>query len=242
MGKVPKPKMTKITGIPRGNHGPSRPKSQVNHFTLHHIVGDAAAAIGEIRKASRVMSFSYAVGSDGTIYEATGIGTVPYSDGNYQSNLTTVSTEHAGGHPSVPYTEAMYQGTIRLHAWLIDQLGNHAFKRHRDVSDSPTACPGGLNVERIAREAKKLRDSYYKEKTMTSSQVKALYKKYLNRQPTAAQLKLYTGQSEVRLLNAIANTLKGNWERRGKEIDELKEQLSDGYVPVTETLYQKKGK
>lgn len=153
--------MIKVTGIPAGNHGPARPASQVTQATFHHIVGDAAGAIAEMRKASRQMSWSFCVGSDGKIYEGTGIGTVPYCDGNYASNKRSVSTEHAGGLPSVPYTAKMYASSIKLHAWLIDQLGIKSFKRHRDVSDTPTACPGGLDVEKIVAGAKKLRASYY---------------------------------------------------------------------------------
>jgi len=240
MGKVPKPAMTKITGIPATNHGGARPASQVTRATFHHIVGDAAAAIAETRKASRQMSFSFCVGSDGAIYEGTGIGLMPYSDANYASNRITVSTEHAGGHPSVPYTEKMYQSSIRLHAWLIDELGINDFKRHRDVAQ--TACPGGLDVERIVREAKALRNSYYKEtkKMVDEHQLSVLYRLRLGRPITDYGRANYLGKKTFAEVDALLMSSDAQKEATAQAKagtlnvpDFLSQPLREVYKPAT---------
>lgn len=146
--------VSKIGIVPASNHGGGRP-ARPTHITDHHVVGDAAAALAEAQKPSRQVSFTYTIGSDGTIYQALPEMTIPYTDGNGPSNRRALTIEHAGGHPNVPYTEAMYRSSIHLHAWLRQEFGIPVqnILGHKQVSDSPTACPGGLDTERIKRES-----------------------------------------------------------------------------------------
>lgn len=146
--------VNKIGIVPASNHGGNR-GIRPTHITDHHIVGDAASALAEAAKPSRQMSFTFTIGSDGTIYQALPLETIPYTDGNFTSNRRSVTIEHAGGHPSVPYTEAMYASSIHLHAWLRQEysIPEQNILRHQQVSNAPTACPGGLNTDRIKRES-----------------------------------------------------------------------------------------
>lgn len=153
---IEKPPTTRVKGIPSGNYGSKRSLDSITQVTFHHIVGDAASAIGEMQRPGREMTSNFIIGSDGTIYEIVPINTVAYCDGNSASNKRTVSIEHAGGHPNVPYTSAMYDSSILLNAWLISTLGINSFKRHSEVSNNPTACPGKLDVEYIVSNAFKL--------------------------------------------------------------------------------------
>lgn len=142
--------VNKIGIVPAGNHGGPR-GIKPTHITDHHVVGDALAALAEAAKPSRQMSFTFTIGSDGTIYQALPIDIWPYTDGNATSNRRSITIEHAGGHPNVPYTEAMYASSIHLHAWLRQEYGipEGNILRHQQVSNSPTACPGGLDTNRI---------------------------------------------------------------------------------------------
>lgn len=126
---------------------------------MHHIVGDAASAIARFQTPGVQVSAQYVIGSDGTLYQCVAEGDVAYCDGSAESNAMTISIEHAGGLPSVPYTDAMYDTSIKLVRDLIARYGITDFKRHHDVIDKHaypggTECPGALDVERIVNAAK----------------------------------------------------------------------------------------
>jgi len=147
-----KPAVTWIPAHPN-NYAASR-SAPISQITFHHIVGDAPAAIARFQNGTQEVSASYVIGSDGRIYQIVKDTDTPYTDANYDSNSRSITIEHAGGIAGVPYTEAMYQSSIALVRWLIATYGITNFKRHREVSRTPTACPGELNVERIINEAK----------------------------------------------------------------------------------------
>jgi len=136
-----------------GNFQPGR-RNPITRITYHHIVGDAMAAINRFKKPGEEVSATYVIGSDGTLYQCVREEDTPYTDANSDSNSRSITIEHAGGLPTVPYTEAMYRTSIQLTRELIQKYGITDFKRHRDVSNVPTACPGALDVERIVKEAK----------------------------------------------------------------------------------------
>lgn len=133
----------------------------ISRITFHHIVGDAPAALDRFQNSEDEVSSTYVIGSDGTIYQCIYDTDTPYSDGSYDSNTRTISIEHAGGASYIAYTDAMYEASTQLVAWLISAYGINEFYRHRDVIDKTaypggTACPGTLDVERIVNAAKKM--------------------------------------------------------------------------------------
>lgn len=125
-------------------------RNPISRITFHHIVGDAPAAIARFQTPGEEVSANYVIGSDGSVYQCIRDSDTAYCDANADSNSRTISIEHAGP----PYAEAMYQASIALCSELIRKYGINDFKRHRDVSNTPTACPGELNVERIVNAAK----------------------------------------------------------------------------------------
>lgn len=157
---VSKPNITRVT-IPTTNFGSVR--GRPTRITFHHIVGDLAAARARFKKLGEQASATFGIGSDGRIEQFVELDRIPYSDGVFASNKITASIEHAGGHPSVPYTEKMYASSVHLVAWLIQTYGINDFKRHRDLK--ATACPGGLDVERIIREARRMIENSNKPPT-----------------------------------------------------------------------------
>lgn len=152
---VEKPNIVWVSGaLHSGGRRPAIP----THITMHHVVGDAAAAIAEARNPNREMSFTFTIGSDGTIYQMLDLMTIPFTDTNYDSNRRAITIEHAGGTSNVPYTEAMYRSSIKLCAWLRQEFNipESNMLRHQQVARDPTACPGGLDTERIKRESTKI--------------------------------------------------------------------------------------
>jgi hypothetical protein len=135
-----------------GNYRSGR-TAAITQITFHHIVGDAAAAIARFQTPGEEVSATYVIGSDGTLYQTVREEDTPYTDGNYDSNCRSITIEHAGGHPSVPYTDAMYATSTQLVRYLLGKYDIQRLARHRDVSDQPTECPGGLDVERIIKGA-----------------------------------------------------------------------------------------
>jgi hypothetical protein len=153
---VSKPNIQVLTPNPNVyTKGRSKPISRI---TFHHIVGDAPAAINTFNSGNRGDSSSYIIGSDGKIYQYVPENDTPWTDANWDSNCRSITIEHAGGHPSVPYTAEMYEASAQLVAYLINKYGIGDFKRHRDVSTTPTACPGELNVEAIVNRAHQIID------------------------------------------------------------------------------------
>ncbi len=143
-----------------GNYDQGR-EQPISRITFHHIVGDAGSAIARFKNPTVFVSSNYIIGSDGQIYENVPENDTAWCDGSWDSNSRTISIEHAGGHPSVPYTAAMYEASARLVAYLIDKYGIRDFQRHRDVIDRSrypggTACSGGLDVQAIIDRANQL--------------------------------------------------------------------------------------
>ncbi len=133
----------------QGNYKTGR-RNPISRITFHHIVGSAESAITKFQTPGVQVSATYVIGSDGAIYQCVREEDTPFTDANADSNSRSITIEHAGP----PYTEAMYNASVALVADLIDRYGITDFKRHRDVSDKPTACPGNLDVEWIIKQAK----------------------------------------------------------------------------------------
>lgn len=137
--------------IPSSNYGVGRTHA-VDTIVFHHIVGDALAAIARFRQPNVQVSSTYIIGSDGQVYYTVSESNTPYTNGDYSWNTRSITIEHAGGIPSVPYTDAMYSASASLVRDIMSRYNITNFKRHREIV--ATACPGGLDVERIMNEAK----------------------------------------------------------------------------------------
>lgn len=160
MGKVPKPNI-RWRGAHPNNFTVGRPgASRDGRETFHHVVGSRESAVIVFNQSTRGASSHFVVGGD-IIDQCVDIANTAWCDGNWESNLRTIAVEHEGGQQGTgPYSEAMYKNAIHLCAWLMDNYGVVKYFRHRDVSLKSTACPGGLDVERIWREAKAMVAKY----------------------------------------------------------------------------------
>lgn len=156
---IQKPAISRI-GIPSENYGNGR-RSSISQISEHHAVGDARHVIAKAKDPTKQFSCTFTIGTDGTIYQLVDLEDTPYTDNDYRSNGRSITIEHAGG-GDFPYTEAMYQSSIKLHAWLFSLYGDLNCIGHKDIPEikadprKATACPGGLDYGRIVREAKQL--------------------------------------------------------------------------------------
>lgn len=182
-----------------GNYAVGR-KNRISRITFHHIVGNAEAAIARFQTPGEQVSATYVIGADGRLYQCVDENNTPYTDANADSNSRAITIEHAGGSPSVPYTEAMYQASIALVRELIGKYGINDFKRHREVSDVPTACPGTLDVERIVREAKEDEDV-----KMSKDDVKAMFPALIGEQATDTDIKRWEGAGWDEFTKAVSS-------------------------------------
>lgn len=151
---VPKPSVS-VRQARAGNYTPGR-SLPISRITFHHIVGDANGALARFEDTSDGVSSNYVIGSNGATFQCVADNDTPHTDANWDSNQRAITIEHAGGHPAVPYTAQMYEASARLVAYLINHYGISDFKRHRDVSRTPTACPDGLDVESIIARARQI--------------------------------------------------------------------------------------
>lgn len=213
--------------IPSTNYKVGR-RNNISRVTFHHIVGTAQSAIAKFQTPGIEVSATYIIGLDGVIYQCVKDADTAYCDGNADSNSRTISIEHAGP----PYTEAMYQSSIALVSWLVDQYGISDFKRHREVSDKPTICPGKLDVERIIKEAKE--EIVYP----TADDVTYMFINGFGRPARQDELDTYTTHGWPDLNHAIMESNENLAKVYKKQLD-----ASNGeFTPVSEQLYFKQVK
>ena len=197
------------------------------HITLHHIVGDAGHAVAEAKNPDRRMSFTFCIGSDGQIWQLLGLDEWPYTDGNAQSNRRSITIEHAGGTPSVGYTPAMYQASVRLVAWLRQEFGipERNILTHKDVSDKPTACPGALNVDLIKRESSNVLSKGVEE-MVNEGDIINVYRMAIGRDPNPNDIAAWNGKSWKDFTYDLIHRpdFAQGWKKR---IDVLDKQLLD---------------
>lgn len=208
--------------IPASNYGVGR-SAPIDTIVFHHIVGDAAAAITEERKPSRQMSSTYIIGSKGDVYYAVSESNTPYTNGNYSENTRSITIEHAGGHANVPYTEAMYKASVALVRDIRKRHNIKRFLRHRDIV--ATACPGGLDVERIIRES----GTPVPLGGTQVEQVKSWYRQWLRREADANGLKHHVNNKsdELGFARGARVELHATIDALNKQLTQVKTALAN---------------
>lgn len=238
---VTKPPVTRVT-IPSNKYTVGRyaPISQVSE---HHAVGDASHVITKAKGAA-IFSTTYTIAMSGEIFQLVDDKDTPYCDNDFRSNSRSITIEHAGGLlPNYPYTEAMYQSSIKLHAWFFQTYGDLNCVRHRDIPEikadpsKATACPGQLDVERIVNEAKGLLVS--KDALTREEVILTYYNAYQDEQPSEEYIKSWTGKPYSQLAQTIHKD--GTWLKRKQEFyDGRKCLATSAYEAVNEQLFRKK--
>lgn len=126
----------------------------VRKITYHHVVGPASSAVAKFQQPIQV-SAHFVVDTD-KIYCMVNTDDTAYCNGNWASNLESVTIEHAGTWLNGFRDEGVIEQSAKLTAWLRSLYPNATPNRHRDVM--ATQCPGDLPVEEIWARASDLLD------------------------------------------------------------------------------------
>lgn len=161
MSNVPRPNIV-WRGASPSNFTYGRPgASRDGRNTFHHVVGTAESAALVFNNPSRGASAHFIVTDQpGLIFQCVDVNDTSWSDGNWESNLRTISVEHHGDWRNGYDNPVVRENAALLAAWLRDQgLVDHPI-RHRQVTLTGTECPADLPVEAIWDRASEIIASY----------------------------------------------------------------------------------
>jgi hypothetical protein len=216
---VPKPNI-RWRGAHPNNFTVGRPgASRDGRNSFHHVVGSRESAVIVFNQPNRGASSHFVVGGD-IIDQCVDINNTSWCDGNWESNLRTISVEHEGGwNGTGPYSNEMYEQAAHLCAWLRENYGVNRYVKHRDVTLKSTACPGGLDCDRIWNRATQIINSY--------NQPPAQPEWMQNRKPVA--VKTMYAQNDGFFLRKLTNTGEAADSRRFARNQDF---LIGGYTTV----------
>lgn len=118
--------------------------------TFHHVVGSAESAVVVFNNPNRGASSHFVITDEpGVIFQIVRIEDTAWCDGNWDSNLKTISMEHHGDWRNGYDNPVVRENSAQLVAWLRENYGVNRYVRHRDVSNNVTVCPADLPVEWI---------------------------------------------------------------------------------------------
>lgn len=150
---------TKEFTVAPGNYGSTR--LPIKGVTIHSIVGSVQSAASRFATPGQFASCNYIIGEDGRLYRVLEEYYVPYTNGVMRSNQESITIEHADyGKPYDPRPAVLYAMSAKLVSDICREyklpINRTTVKGHREIPGSSTACPAGLDIDRIVREAKAL--------------------------------------------------------------------------------------
>lgn len=161
MGNVPKPNIV-WRGAHPNNFTVGRPGGGLDgRNSNHHVVGSDESAVLVFNNGSRGASSHLVITAraDVAAWQCVDFANTAWCDGNWESNLRTISMEHHGDWRFGYNNAQVLENSAHVVAWLRDQgLVNRPI-RHRDVKSS-TVCPGDLPVEAIWNRATEIINHY----------------------------------------------------------------------------------
>lgn len=221
MPKVPQPP---LDWIPSPNYSTGRQGNAIKNITFHHIVGSALSAVNKFKISSSQTSAHFIVASD-KIYCMVDTDDTAWTNGNWLSNLVSVTIEHEGDWRNGYRNEGVIKWSVILNAWLRDLYPNATPNRHRDVAS--TACPSDFPVEEVWQKAGALRDTYYQPVVVTPEWL-------ANRQPYNSNIVKYIAKDGVVLYDLV--TLKAA-DGRVWALNQVIENIA-GYTTVSGKRYE----
>lgn len=161
MGKVPRPNII-WRGASASNQTVGRQGRPISDGeTFHHVVGSAESAVLVFNNPSRGASSHFVVTDQpGVIFQCVDLNNTAWCDGNWESNLRSITVEHHGDWRNGYDNPTVRENAALLAAWLRDQGLIGSFKRHRQVSQAGTVCPADLPCEAIWNRATDIINAY----------------------------------------------------------------------------------
>lgn len=131
-------------------------RATIDRIVLHSTAGTLQAAINTFSSPTAQTSAHYIIDNDGKLWAGLEEYNVSYANGNYPMNQRSVTIEHVDEGATVKkHTDAQYAMSAKLVKDICTFYGlpinSTTIIPHSQVV--PTACPNGLDVARIIREA-----------------------------------------------------------------------------------------
>jgi len=123
------------------------------YITFHHTAATAISAVNKFSNPASQTSAHFVVGENET-WCCVDTDNTAWTNGNWNSNLESITIEHHGDWRFGYYSEAVIKRSAELVAWLRSLYPGIAYNRHNQVAQ--TICPGDLPVEEIWNRATQL--------------------------------------------------------------------------------------
>jgi len=147
--------MPNLQWVPSPNYTEWRQGNAIQKITFHHACSSAASAVNWFKNPNSQTSSHFIVGP-GIIYCMVDTDDTAWTNGNWNSNLVSVTIEFEGTWLNGFRNESTINTGVELVAWLQDLYPSAGFNRHRDIS--ATACPGDFPVEEVWTKAAQRRE------------------------------------------------------------------------------------
>ena len=136
-------------GADPSNYTVGRYGTPVRYITFHHAVGSMESVANAWANPGRNGSSHFVVGERGA-WQFVDTDDTAWCNGNWNSNLECISIEHEGDWRFGYYNAGCIEESAQLIAWLRQTHPSIiGYNIHRDVSLSPTVCPGDLTYAQI---------------------------------------------------------------------------------------------
>lgn len=142
------------------NYGKGRNRTKIDRIILHSMAGFMGGTRDFFKRPrpNNPTSAHYGIGWDGNVMQFVHDEDTAWHAGNGVMNLRSIGIEHEDlGQPYIQRSDALYLTSAHLVAYLCNTYGipcdrDHVLT-HNQVSDKATACPTGLDADRIVRMA-----------------------------------------------------------------------------------------
>lgn len=163
----------KAVSIAPQNFYQGRDQADIVRIVIHTINGTIAQATNRYNHPEAGLSAHYGVDEDGTIYQWVDEDDTAFATGNWQADISSISIEHAdhkdynGLRP-----DALYSASAKLIHDICTfynlRIDEKTVIPHHQINPN-TACPDGLDVTRLIKEARHYRKHIAKERQSEQS-------------------------------------------------------------------------
>lgn len=153
--------MTEFIAAHPNNYRVGRDGRPIQYIIIHSIVGSLNSCIKTFQSPTRIASAHNIVGWNGREVQMVTYPDTAYHAGNWEINLRSIGIEHDDqARPWDPRPDVLYEASARRVASLCIRFGipcdRGHIKKHSEVSLKGTACPAGLDIDRIVARAKQI--------------------------------------------------------------------------------------